>query len=118
MISPEDGTVTEMNTAIIKGITEPNAHVVITIRSDPTTCTTDADTTGKYRCTFATVISTGTHSLIVNSFFTGGAVTSSPNIVLGINVGLSQTGDPAWLSLLALPALIGGTLIKRRIKLL
>ncbi len=48
-----------------KGVALPNAQVVVTIHSDPVTCSTVADNDGNWSCTFNTLIPEGLHTVFV-----------------------------------------------------
>jgi len=101
----------------ITGTTEPNATVTITVNSDPIVCTTVADSSGNFSCTFATTIPTGTHTVNITATDAAGNSITYPEMTLGIAVGLAATGSPALLSLLTLP-LLGGVyvVLKKRLE--
>jgi alpha-tubulin suppressor-like RCC1 family protein len=47
------------------GYAEPGAVVTVTIRSDPITCTTTADISGRWRCTFTETLPVGLHTVSI-----------------------------------------------------
>lgn len=47
------------------GVATPGAQVVVTVRSDPVTCTATADSQGNWSCTLPTELPAGSHTLYV-----------------------------------------------------
>ncbi len=74
------------------GIASANSKVVVTIQSDPITCTTTADTNGNWSCTPSVDIPNGDHTVTIQSVGTDGQYTLA-SFKLGINIGLAATGD-------------------------
>ncbi len=74
------------------GIASANSKVVVTIQSDPITCTTTADGNGNWSCTPTTDIPNGDHTVTIQSVGTDGQYTLA-SFKLGINIGLAATGD-------------------------
>jgi hypothetical protein len=100
------------------GIASANSKVVVTIQSDPITCTTTADGNGNWSCTPTTDIPNGDHTVTIQSVGTDGQYTLA-SFKLGINIGLAATGDDVTLVelvlaiLLTFTAFILGVLINR-----
>lgn len=47
------------------GVAEPGATVVVTVHSDPVTCTTTADQDGRWSCTLSSALPAGVHTVFV-----------------------------------------------------
>ncbi|HEY0965500.1 MAG TPA: leucine-rich repeat protein [Candidatus Saccharimonadales bacterium] len=72
------------------GVATPGATIVVTVHSDPITCTTTADSNGKWSCTLPESLPAGTHTVYVK-------VTNPDNSVqnLGPYSVVVKTGDGA-----------------------
>ncbi len=88
------------------GTTSPNAHVTLTIQSDPITCTTQADDDGNWSCTFTDEVPVGHHTLTVSAYYPGSDTISTQQYILGIGRELEETGNP-----LIYPPLVGMSLL-------
>ncbi|HRN70778.1 MAG TPA: hypothetical protein PLS49_06385 [Candidatus Woesebacteria bacterium] len=80
------------NNIKFKGITHPLAFVRIVVNSDPKICETTADLDGNFECTFA-YIEDGLHTVTITATTVGGEVITYPQMTLGINVSLVDTGN-------------------------
>lgn len=64
-VSPEDGPMTVPSRPTFTGKAEPFSTVVVTVQSDPVTCTTTADVQGNWSCTLPSDLPPGQHTLTV-----------------------------------------------------
>lgn len=75
-----------------KGVTHPLAFVRLVVNSDPKICETTADSEGNFECIFP-YIEDGIHKVTVTATTVVGEVITYPEMTLGINVKLEDTGN-------------------------
>jgi len=83
------------NKPTFSGIAEPFATVKIEIHSDPIVLTTTADADGNWSVTPDQDIPNGEHTVKITTI-KDGVESELITFVLGINVGLAETGVPLW----------------------
>jgi hypothetical protein len=90
----QTATATTSDNPTVSGLAPPFSKLTVTFHSDPQTCYTQADSTGRWSCTLSTTLPAGVHHVDVQAVTPDGKILSFPTFQIVVSSGLPNVLAP------------------------